>query len=272
MKLLMTTHAFYAAVLLLVEFAIGTEIFRAVDLGEGYVNATSNTVTIIDLTNGHPSNINYTAVEHVTSLEHSKNTNVSCMEIKSHLLRTLQYRNESSIYERDTESQCDDGYYQWFTNKVSSFMSSKDHSLKWRVLQSAWTGAVSFVGLGADATKVWSNLGGTLKSAFTPQACTGGSKYINIQNSAGTLERTYLVGWAPYKCGGNKCDTTVTADQLTAIFKQEITDSLKNEYVSWCASMTHGGTWRASVRFLLWENQAYCHQNLWDIPCEEWSC
>ncbi|CAI4867795.1 CDA_G0057280.mRNA.1.CDS.1 [Saccharomyces cerevisiae] len=105
-----------------------------------------------------------------------------------------------------------------------------------------------------------------LKNRSNKQSCNGGSDWFDVYNKDGS-KHTYLVAIAPWTTGKN-CDTTATSGMLKEMTTW-ILDKAQEEHLSaWCSRYDNGGSWHADVRFLKWEDTYFCHQNIWDIPCQ----
>lgn len=161
---------------------------------------------------------------------------------------------------------CSNNYWINFTDWIADIYQTIDIVQKSHVKEYTWSLASWIASDAAGWSSFAATVAADVKATSTKTKCDGTTRWINIQKDG--KEETYLVAYAPYTTGSN-CDTTAAVDAIQEALYLGTGGMEQKDAVSWCQSMTHGGIWHINVRVMRWENQVWCSQNIWDIPCQD---
>ncbi|QHB11980.1 hypothetical protein SCEN_P00160 [Saccharomyces cerevisiae] len=162
------------------------------------------------------------------------------------------------------EESCEQGYTRSLYSRLTNWRTIR--SLSSNIREFYYTYATAMIDNASGLASLGYSVAVDLKNRSNKQSCNGGSDWFDVYNKDGS-KHTYLVAIAPWTTGKN-CDTTATSGMLKEMTTW-ILDKAQEEHLSaWCSRYDNGGSWHADVRFLKWEDTYFCHQNIWDIPCQ----
>ncbi|EDO16751.1 hypothetical protein Kpol_526p3 [Vanderwaltozyma polyspora DSM 70294] len=163
--------------------------------------------------------------------------------------------------------QCDNGYWVEDAGTTYDYQNPTGMKLRSFLKQKDWTNNLNFPDHLEGGNALGYAAADHLLAISERHQCGGTYNWVDLKATDGKTV-TYALASSTFTTG-SKCDTARNRDQLAQEIRLGTAQAIRDVMTSWCIRVNNYGQWYGDVRFMRWENVNFCHQNAWDMPCQQ---